>query len=620
MNSNKRMKNTRLFSALAGLLIAAAMTVGAAAQQIEADWFVDGPTGDDNNSGTLWSAPFETLQKALDEADAALGPQIIFVAAGTYHPDEGPTQTPGDQGATYDMIEAVAVYGGFLNGDDFEDRDIVANETILSGEIGTPSDSDNSNNVVRFDQLSGSPAVLDGFTVREGFAASSELSGGGIFVQQTDHTIIRNCTLQDNLAALHGGGVGVSDNQADDVLEIRNCRFESNSAAEGGGIGYKFSQGEINVINCDFSANVGFTLGGGLYATGGNLTIVNTTFTENTSRRGGGAYFRTQADALFINALFASNTADFHAGAVYVTGGNTTAEFVNCTFSANDASIDGGGVLGQELSHVTITNCILWGNIDGSMGTDTEQAQLYLLSGATATVTYTCIEGCDVLCDDPNDNNIGDDPRFVDPFIGNYRLAADSPSIDVGNNDAVPCDEFDVDEDGSNCTNDPNGKTPDLDLGVRIVDGDEDLIADVDMGAYESVPCPADLDGDCKVGVKDLLILLGSWGPCPDPPVGCPADLVVDGAVGVKDLLFLLGNWGPCPCNPGAEVLSLEDKLAEACVTPENWDAFEAKMKDANASQEDKDNYYCWMDHYLFDCTCLTCMGALCPGPDPYIP
>ena len=92
------------------------------------------------------------------------------------------------------------------------------------------------------------------------------------------------------------------------------------------------------------------------------------------------------------------------------------------------------------------------------------------------------------------------------------------------------------------------------------------------------------------------------------------------GAGGVKDRVFLLGNWGPCPCNPGAEVLSLEDKLAEACVTPENWDAFEAKMKDANASQEEKDNYYCWMDHYLFDCTCLTCMGALCPGPDPYIP
>ncbi|MCH7849861.1 MAG: hypothetical protein IIB53_16055, partial [Planctomycetes bacterium] len=59
-------------------------------------------------------------------------------------------------------------------------------------------------------------------------------------------------------------------------------------------------------------------------------------------------------------------------------------------------------------------------------------------------------------------------------------------------------------------------------------------------------PCPADLVVDGVVGVKDLLFLLGTWGPCPKKG-DCPADLVVDGVVGVKDLLFLLGNWGPCP-------------------------------------------------------------------------
>ncbi len=54
---------------------------------------------------------------------------------------------------------------------------------------------------------------------------------------------------------------------------------------------------------------------------------------------------------------------------------------------------------------------------------------------------------------------------------------------------------------------------------------------------------PGDLDGDGHVGVKDLLILLGDWGPCP-PKGDCPADLDGDGSVGVKDLLILLGNWG----------------------------------------------------------------------------
>ena len=58
--------------------------------------------------------------------------------------------------------------------------------------------------------------------------------------------------------------------------------------------------------------------------------------------------------------------------------------------------------------------------------------------------------------------------------------------------------------------------------------------------------CVADLDGSGDVGVKDLLILLGVWGPCP-PKGDCPADFDGSGDVGVKDLLILLGNWGPCP-------------------------------------------------------------------------
>ena len=64
--------------------------------------------------------------------------------------------------------------------------------------------------------------------------------------------------------------------------------------------------------------------------------------------------------------------------------------------------------------------------------------------------------------------------------------------------------------------------------------------------AYEgkcNPSCAGDLNYDNAVGVTDLLILLGAWGPCHS----CPADLTGDGAVGVADLLELLGKWGPCP-------------------------------------------------------------------------
>ena len=63
------------------------------------------------------------------------------------------------------------------------------------------------------------------------------------------------------------------------------------------------------------------------------------------------------------------------------------------------------------------------------------------------------------------------------------------------------------------------------------------------VAMFRKVVCPGDFNGDGVVGVKDLLLLLGAWGP----NKGHPADIDGDGVVGVKDLLELLGNWGPCP-------------------------------------------------------------------------
>ena len=58
-------------------------------------------------------------------------------------------------------------------------------------------------------------------------------------------------------------------------------------------------------------------------------------------------------------------------------------------------------------------------------------------------------------------------------------------------------------------------------------------------------PCaPADFDCNGSVGAFDLAVLLGNWGPCPDPD-DCPADFDNDGAVNAFDLAQLLGSWGP---------------------------------------------------------------------------
>ncbi|TVQ31959.1 MAG: choice-of-anchor B family protein [Phycisphaeraceae bacterium] len=77
------------------------------------------------------------------------------------------------------------------------------------------------------------------------------------------------------------------------------------------------------------------------------------------------------------------------------------------------------------------------------------------------------------------------------------------------------------------------------------------IISDLESGLLIVDPRPAvftgaspDLSGDGAVGSADLAILLGNWGPCPNPPAACPADLTGDGQVGAADLAILLGEWG----------------------------------------------------------------------------
>ena len=93
---------------------------------------------------------------------------------------------------------------------------------------------------------------------------------------------------------------------------------------------------------------------------------------------------------------------------------------------------------------------------------------------------------------------------------------------------------FDID--GNGVIDDQDQTLLAMALGVSEADENNNGIPDV-------CDCTGDLDGSGDVGVKDLLILLGAWGPNP----GHPADFDGSGDVGVKDLLILLGNWGGWP-------------------------------------------------------------------------
>ncbi len=113
--------------------------------------------------------------------------------------------------------------------------------------------------------------------------------------------------------------------------------------------------------------------------------------------------------------------------------------------------------------------------------------------------------------------------------------------MDFDGNSVIDLDDFDAfvaayDGPLHDCNN--NGT---IDLQDMLLDPAVDLDG---TGIPDFCEDKGDLDGDGSVGITDFLIVLGFWGPCPDPPAACPADIDDDGMVGITDFLFILGNWG----------------------------------------------------------------------------
>jgi len=113
------------------------------------------------------------LQDALDAADVLLAQQLateveLWVAQGTYRPDQGANYTLGDRTATFALRNNVEIYGGFDGTEgplEFELRDWELNPTILDGDLGqndavTIYDPQTGELVLEFDNYSDNSIVI----------------------------------------------------------------------------------------------------------------------------------------------------------------------------------------------------------------------------------------------------------------------------------------------------------------------------------------------------------------------------------------------------------------------------------------------------------------------------
>ncbi len=96
--------------------------------------YVDASKTDDTGNGLSWATAKQSLQIALG---LAVSGDQIWVKAGTYKPGNLRNNCFG-------LRSGVSVYGGFAGTEtSVSERVIFTNETILSGEIGAATNTDN---------------------------------------------------------------------------------------------------------------------------------------------------------------------------------------------------------------------------------------------------------------------------------------------------------------------------------------------------------------------------------------------------------------------------------------------------------------------------------------------
>lgn len=145
------------------------------------------------------------------------------------------------------------------------------------GPEATLIDGNQQGSVVIFYDNEDFDAVLEGFTITNGFSTTH---GGGIFCYNASPTICNN-RIFGNISSLRGGGVACGKGSS---AVIKNNFIYDNVANYGGGIHCYIS--DTSIINNTIYRNTGNGLGGGIELDQSSPQIKNCILWENTSPEG----------------------------------------------------------------------------------------------------------------------------------------------------------------------------------------------------------------------------------------------------------------------------------------------------------------------------------------------
>jgi hypothetical protein len=374
-----------------------------------------------------------TIQAAIN---AAVAGDTILVAAGTYKENI-----------------------------DFKGKAITVKS--VNGAATTIIDGSKLDYVVKFVTNEGATSILDGFTVTNGYPGGINIGGSSPTVQNSTITANTGCT-----------GVGINISFSAPLIQnnIISNNVQAGCSGGPGGAGMEVigaSAGAQIIGNTITGNNSGNGVNGGGIGlwTPGPVLIQGNFISGNTASNGAGIGGANDTSGVrIIENVISGNIALGTGGGIEID--NTVSLLLNNTVTGNNAPGGGSAFYGwfyTTTGAMTVSNNIFMGKPGqsalGCRGFDTVNPPVFSFND----VFTSGGPNYGAICIDQTgkNGNISADPLFVNSATSDFHLQAGSPAIDAGSNAA------------------PNLPVKDIAGNDRILNGDGDCMATVDMGAYE---------------------------------------------------------------------------------------------------------------------------------------
>jgi hypothetical protein len=246
-------------------------------------------------TGLSWANASGDLQSMMNASSVG---DEVWIAAGTYTPNSFPTGCLGcgsassnNRNNTFFVKFGVTLVGGFAGTETSKtERNVNANETILSGDFGADGNiSNNAYHVVTLVNCNNNNTTLEKLTIKHGNANGVGLTitvsgqtyyqewGGGILMVNSNNSI-KQCSIVENYA-ISGGGIL---NTAFSSPKINNSIFALNNA-QGGGAIYNHNSSPAEFRQSTIASNTATVAGGAMYNLDSNPIIVNSVIWSNNS-------------------------------------------------------------------------------------------------------------------------------------------------------------------------------------------------------------------------------------------------------------------------------------------------------------------------------------------------